>query len=159
MLDVALLPTPPGQGLAGLIVLRAAFDDPGHVLTELPSDGVGQALGELILDRIVEQPRNRLVLGSAVLQNRSGDAQEVPDVGHARTLPPLVSMQLDRPFERELQAIGDDEVRRGHVAILRRPPTHPPRVGGRTCQVANARRQALRDREARRCQKLGAPPD
>jgi hypothetical protein len=103
--DVGELALPPGL-LAALVVQRVAAGGhhPAHRLAELVPDGLENiwALSRRgVLDRVVQQCRDRLVLAAAVLQHQRADAHQVGEVGHPGALAEVEPV----PFERELERV------------------------------------------------------
>jgi hypothetical protein len=90
----------------------AGGDDRGHRAAELALDARERARAALILDRVVEQRRARLVLAASVLEHQAAHAEQVRQVGHPGAFAFLCAVKVVRERERAREAIGEDHRRR-----------------------------------------------
>jgi hypothetical protein len=67
---------------------------------------MGDHFPSLVLRTIVQERRDRLVLGAAVLQNQAADREEVGDVRRRGCLARLRSVLVDRELNRIVEPAG-----------------------------------------------------
>ena len=93
------------------------IDEPGDLWSELSLDLRPSTPAPRlhtpgpILDGIVKQRRNRLVLRSAVLEDKRADSEQVRHIGSSRRLPLLRPMYLARKHQRSIEAFRQRHTR------------------------------------------------
>lgn len=95
--DVGFLALAPRR-LGQRVGIGAAEDDIGDPVAE-PLADYRLEMGTLILDRVMQHRRNRLVLVAPVFQNQARHPEKVADVGGVGTLSPLLRMDLEGIFD------------------------------------------------------------
>lgn len=88
--DVRLLALAPRR-LGRRVGVGARLDDARDGLAELSPDALQGRWSALILDGVVQQRGNRLIFGSAVLDDERRQAEQVPKVGDVRALAQLLA--------------------------------------------------------------------
>ncbi len=83
--DVELLALAPRR-LGNRLGVGAALHDEGHPLAEAAADLVQDGASALVLDRVVEERRHRLILVAAVLEDERAHRHQVRHVGDAGAL-------------------------------------------------------------------------
>ena len=107
MADVGLLAYPPGR-LGRLVGVRAARHDVGHGAPE-PTPDLHQLLGPVVFNRIVEKGRDRLVLGSSVLEGDARGAQKVGQIRDRRALADVAGVEPRGENEGLVESFGEPE--------------------------------------------------
>ena len=96
----------PGR-LGVLVGVGACLDDRGDTGPEAVEDAPAHRVAVAVLDRVVQQPGDRLLLITAVLQNERGDGEQVRDVGDLRALPGLRRVRLASERQRRVEGRAD----------------------------------------------------
>ena len=108
--------------------LGARLHDARHLAAVALPDLLG--LHARVLDRVVQQPRDRLRLGAAVVQHQRGHLEQVRGVRDPGALAHLRAVELDRPLDcaREPVAEHGPEGRHGVVSRLHAPSPRSSRA-------------------------------
>jgi len=110
MRDVAFLSFTPGR-LRNRLRVRAPLDDGEHGLTEVRPDPLAQCAhpaviqGPAVLDRVVQQARDRLVAVPAVLEHQPRHSDQVRDVRDVGLLADLRRVQPGRKRQCALEVL------------------------------------------------------
>jgi hypothetical protein len=75
VLEVFLLPRPPRRLFPDNVRVATSLDNGGDARAEVGLDVLEPGLAALVLDRVVEQRRDRLVLVAAVLDHQGRDPE------------------------------------------------------------------------------------
>ena len=115
MLEIALLAGLPWR-LGRLERVAARGHDGRDPVSESLPDVGEHPFASLILGRVVQERRDRLVLVTTVLDHERADTEQVPDVGDAASLSHLRAMSRRREPQCLLEALAEHN-RTGDVPV------------------------------------------
>ena len=105
MAHVGLLPRPPRR-LGRLVCVRAPDHGFSHRVPELRAD-LHQLPGSVVFNRVVEERRDRLFLGGAVLEDDTRGAQEMGQVRDRRALTDVAGVEPRGEDEGLVEALSE----------------------------------------------------